>query len=173
MGDGNKANTTSRNEQNKYSDIPVQENGNETSTKSKHDAVNEVTKKPSTSVVPVQNEDKQSIVLKQTPLHNPLEKPTRIVVLKPPTNDEKPVPKSKKKQNNTPLRNQSKITSLFKPVNKNTVDHRNVSEVPQYRQTEYAGREVSATWVSQINLNASESSQSLGDTNTSPDLATN
>ena len=172
---GNKASTTPGEEVNQYKEVPsteqkyydvqVQGDDNKNSTQSRYEGVD--------NVMPVHEESQPPIEPKETLPQKPLKKPTKIVVLKPPKRDEKPLPKIRKKRNNTILRNQSKITSLFKPVNnQNNPEDKNMSEVPQYHQANDVGGEVSAAWVNQTNLSDGESLQGLGDTCKSPDLAT-
>ena len=69
-------------------------------------------------------------------------------------------------------RNQSKITSLFKPIqNSKKPESKIVSEPPQHRQTIDPAGKRSDTLIAQDNLSVGESSQGLGYTCTSPDLA--
>ena len=167
-------------------DVQVQGDSNKTSTLSSNYEVREVNKsnKPPVEqdisstkdkphdVLTVQEESKPIIESKQTPPPIPLKKPTKIMVLKPPKNNEKPGPKTKRKQNSKITKNQSKITSMFKPLNNpSKPEHKTVSETPQYHQTSVVAGEVS--WVNQDNQNDSESSDSLGNTCPAPDLAIN
>ena len=163
-----------------YSTVRVQEDTKKYSIEEKHCIVQPDIKKPSTedqyNDVPTgQNISRPVTKPKQIPPPQPIRKPTKIVVLKSPRKDEKPEPKVRKSKNSNILietRNQSKITSLFKPLQTpNKPDIKNVSEPPQHRKKTDVAGEVFKTSINQNNLNVGESSRSLGNTCTSPDLA--